>query len=589
MSVILAMPPSLPCTKDGRWLNLTTMLPHQSAAVKRALGLEWMSDDPRYATAPMFPTPEDAAAYQDLYLGAWREKSLDEWLPILLADPDVPFEVAITSEEGLDHPQAIHNGQVVKVEDPVVGTIEEIGPLARFSATPSVIRASAPALDEHDALPPAPSATDTPVSGATLRHPLEMITIVEFGYFYAMPFGVAMVGSYGARVIKVEDLTGDPMRNSFPGLSEVAAAKTMEGKESIALDLRVPAGRKILDDLLARADVFVFGFRPSVAKRLALDYESVRRVNRRIVYMNAAGYGTSGPYSHRPIYASQASATAGGYGRQCGEKLRPELAAGRSLDELRSIAAELQPPVDGDSNAALGVATALSLAIYHQRRTGQGQLVETTMINSNAYTYADDYNRYEGKPPVALPDPGQYGLHALHRLYPASSGWVFASITTDAEWASLVATPGFETLADDERFATAASRRAHDAELVAALTAAFAERSAPDWESALTPLGLAVVEVYGGSMSDFTNTDAHLRALGLVGEVEHPIFGTILRHGVPVRFSDTPGRLAPGCVLSQHTDALLEELGYTTDEVEALKADGVVLRSPLSMLEGFPA
>jgi crotonobetainyl-CoA:carnitine CoA-transferase CaiB-like acyl-CoA transferase len=84
-----------------------------------------------------------------------------------------------------------------------------------------------------------------------------MITIVEFGYFYAMPFGVAMVGSYGARVIKVEDHTGDPMRSSFPGLSEVAAAKTMEGKESIALDLRVPAGRKILDDLLARADVFV--------------------------------------------------------------------------------------------------------------------------------------------------------------------------------------------------------------------------------------------------------------------------------------------------------------------------------------------
>jgi crotonobetainyl-CoA:carnitine CoA-transferase CaiB-like acyl-CoA transferase len=118
---------------------------------------------------------------------------------------------------------------------------------------------------------------------------------------------------------------------------------------------------------------------------------------------------------------------------------------------------------------------------------------------------------------------------------------------------------------------------------VAALAAALADRAAGTWEAELTPRGVAVVEVFEGSMADFTNTDGTLRELGMVGEVDHPIFGTVLRHGVPVRFSETPGRLAPGCMLGQHTDALLAELGYSAERIDALKEAGIVLREPVNL------
>ena len=127
-----------------------------------------------------------------------------------------------------------------------MGPVEQIGPVAAFSRTPAQHRRSAPALDEHGPLPAAKPAVQP---GAALpRHALEGVTIVEFGYFYAMPFGVTLAGALGARVIKVENLDGDPMRWSF-GPPEWGSLKTMEGKESICLDLRTDAGRRIMHEL----------------------------------------------------------------------------------------------------------------------------------------------------------------------------------------------------------------------------------------------------------------------------------------------------------------------------------------------------
>ena len=562
-----ARPPALLCSKDGRWINTSMTMPHQLRALVGALEIDVLR--------PSSDDKDAVVAYHDAFYDAFRQRTLEEWLPILLAEKDIAFEVVRTSEQAMEHPQAVHNGQVVEVVDPVVGVVGEIGPVASFSATPSVIARSAPALGVHDPFPAAASTSATPTR-SSLAHALDGITIVEFGYFYALPFGMTLAASLGARVIKLEPPTGDPMRVNY-GVPEAGAVKVLEGKESIAIDLKTPEGRVIVERLLERADVFAFGFRPKVADSLGLDYETVRRLNPRIVYLHASGYGVDGPYSDRPLYAGPAAATSGAYYRQAGHWLEPDLAAGASVDEIRRLAAKVQPPVDGDSNAALAVLSALALALFHQRRTGGGQFVNTSMILGNAYAYADDYVRYRGKPPLAVPGPDQRGLHALYRVYPARSGWIVVAAPTQDEWAALADALGRPELASDPRFARAADRAEHDADLIDELTRSFAARSAGDWERLMVAAGLGVVEVFGGSTADFTNTDPVLLETGLVTHIEHPLFGTILRHAVPITFSETPGRVAPSPLLGEHTDAILTELEFSDEEIGELKQAGVVL------------
>ena len=260
---------------------------------------------------------------------------------------------------------------------------------------------------------------------------------MELGYFYAMPYGVTMTGALGARVIKLEGATGDPMRSAF-GAAEVGAAKTMEGKESLAVDLQTPEGQKIVQEAATRADMFVNGFRSGVAERMGLDYATLKKLNPRLVYVHAAGYGVDGPFAHRPIYAQVAQAVAGSIGRYGGRWLDPEFTKSLSWIEAQIVVLpRLRGIVDGDSNAALAVLSSILLALYDQRRTGTGQFVSTTMIGGNALAYADDFVRYEGKPVLATPDEENHGLHALYRLYRAERGWVFLACTASARMGGL--------------------------------------------------------------------------------------------------------------------------------------------------------
>lgn len=568
----------MPCTKDGRWVFFTALLPHQTHAILRALGLIHILDEPRFRDAPRFPTAEDAQEFEDAIWEAFRQRTFAEWDQVLRAEPDIAYELARTSEEGLDHPQVRHNGEVIEVEDPRLGTVEQVGPLVNFRSTPSRITRSAPALGENSLEPrdpaPAPRAGDAP------EHPLAGFTIVEFGYFYAMPFGTTLAASLGARVIKIEDRRGDPMRFSF-GVPESGATKTMEGKESLSVDLRTPEGRRVVHDLIAKADVFVNGFRPGVAERQGLDYDTLSEINPSLVYLHAAGYGVDGEYANRPIFAQCASSVAGAVHRQAAFWLNPELTEGMSPTELQAvILPRLRGYTDGDSNAALATCTALVLAMYHKRRTGQGQFLSTTMLGGNLWAYADDAVRYEGKPATPMADPDLHGLHALYRLYQAGSGWIFLAAPRQKEWETLADALDRSDLLSDPRFATADDRRANDEALIAELEAEFRRKSAEEWESALVPLGVACVAAFPDTNSAFTNTDPVLKETGLVAEVEHPVFGRMLRHGLPVRFSETPGRLAAGCLVGQHTRTILAELGYSAERIAELEAKEVVFSTP---------
>ncbi|MGZ5391385.1 MAG: CoA transferase [Mycobacterium sp.] len=550
-------------TRDGRFIQTSTMLPHQGKALCDVAGIGHVLEDPRFAGLPTFANADDAQEWEDLLLEAFRARDLDHWLPLLEASPDVAFEVAVTSEEGLAHPQIVHNGDVVTVDDATHGPIRQVGPVGHFDKTPIGPKRSAPALGDN--VGPL-VAHEFPVGGsAAPKHPFDGITVVEFGCFYAMPYGTAMLAALGARVIKIEDGKGDPHRNSFG--PEVASAKTTAGKESLSVDLRTAEGRAVAQQVVAQADAFVNGFRSGVADKLGLGYKELSELNPKLLYVHAAGYGTDGPYAHRALYAQAAQTVAGSFGRQVGYWIDPAQSEGFSVMELQAVVLpRLNMLVDGDSNAALTLLAALSLGLYETRKTGVGQFMRTSMIGTNAWAYSDDFCSYEGKPPIPLCDDEYYGTGTLDRVYPASGdGWVCLSVRSDAELSALLATMGLpEVAADDDG-------------LEALLTAKFAERPAAEWESALTAARVGCVEVNMLGQPVFTSYDPVLRETGLTVAADHPVFGEMVRAAPPVVFSETPGRVAPPCLRGQHNRSILTELGYSEGDIAKLEELNVVI------------
>src|SRR5207302_10867863 len=196
---------------------------------------------------------------------------------------------------------------------------------------------------------------------------------------HAAPFGPAALADLGARIIKVEPFAGDQMRAFLP-MPEAGGVKTLQGKESIALDLKTEEGRAILKALLAKADLLMHNFRPGVAERLGLDYESARRINPRLIYLYATGYGPSGPHALRPIYALTAAIVAGNPMRQMGA-LAPPPGTPLDLEEIKRLSVQFRfaNRGDGDPTSALAVATGLLLGLVARDRTGKGQALMTSM------------------------------------------------------------------------------------------------------------------------------------------------------------------------------------------------------------------
>jgi crotonobetainyl-CoA:carnitine CoA-transferase CaiB-like acyl-CoA transferase len=569
----------LVCTRDGRFIQTSTVLPHQARALCEVAGIGHVVTDPRFSKLPVFDSPELAQEWEDMLLEAFRTQDLDFWLPRLEASSDIAFEVAVTSEEGLGHAQIVHNGDAITVEDTVYGPVRQVGPIGHFAATPCTIRRSAPAVGDNagpfvrrDPSEPGASAA----AGPAPAHPLEGVTIVEFGYFYAMPYGLSMAAALGARVIKLEDAKGDPHRVSFG--PEVGSNKTMAGKESLSVDLQSPRGQELARKVIAQADAFVNGFRLGVAERLGLGYEQLKEVNPRLLYLHATGYGCDGPYAHRALYAQAAQAVAGSFGRQVGYWADPAQNTGMSVLELKAIVQpRLNQVVDGDSNAALGVLAALSLGLYHLRRTGQGQFVMTSMIGGNAWCYSDDFCRYEGKPPVPICDDDYYGTSALDRVYEAADGsWVCLAVRSDKEFAALVHALDLPELLTDDRFATDKARQVNDAELMETLAGRFQQRPAAEWEAMLSKVDVGCVEANMNGHAAFTSFDPVLRETGLTLAFDHPLFGSMVRAAPPISFSETPGRVEPPCRRGQHNQAILTELGLSPEEINGLEKEGII-------------
>jgi crotonobetainyl-CoA:carnitine CoA-transferase CaiB-like acyl-CoA transferase len=574
--------------KDGRWIVHSHTEPHFFPAWIDVLGFDWIWDEERFKGAP-YRFPDDAARAELIAMVQRRmkERTSAEWMEAYLANGNVCGDVVQTTQEALRHPQLASYGATVEVTDPRVGPMLQIGPLAKIPSAPAHVRGPAPIPGEHTtqlAEPNAPSFQPpaVPVELAA-GGPLAGITVIEAAYYYATPFATALLTDLGARVIKIEPLRGDPYRALAGGaggsdpvlnLGHNNMVRAMQGKESIALNLKDPRGRTILHQLVAKADVFIHSFRPGVPETLGIDEKTLRGINPDLVYHYGASYGSTGPYSRQPAIDPVIAAFAGTTAHQAGEGNPPLTETG------------------ADPVAAAGHAAALMLGILAAQRTGQGSYVESAMIVSNIYLNCEDAFAYEGRPSRRSPDRLQLGTGPTHRLYetgPASAGesirpyenpaprWVFLAAERDEDFAAFCTVADRDDIPGDRRFASRASRDEHAAELEELLQDVFRTRSAREWEAASLAAGVGCVVADGASHFAFLHRDPQAVAVDMMATADHPSFGgRYLRHAPVIGFSKTPGNVRPFCERGEHTRAILEELSYDVQSIAQLGEEGVV-------------
>ena len=555
---------------DGRWMQFSQTSERLWQAFLRVTDLDAMLEEPEYKDAPNSDDPAVRVAFWERALTSMRAKTYDEWLEVFDAVPDVWADVFRHGTELLHHAQLVTDNRLATIDDPDLGPVLQPGALVRMDATPAPIDRPAPRLDENGAAIRAEALAPDPTPSERLggtEPPLAGVTVIELGTYYAAPYGATLLTDLGARVIKIEQLDGDPIRHILP-FPEVGAIKVLQGKESVAVDIASDEGREIVLALVRRADAVLQSFRAGVAQRLGYTADDLLAVNPDLVYLNAPGYGPGPPCGHRPSYAPTIGAASGLAYRNVGGVDSVPQSPDLDLEEVKRYSMHMNSaamgPLNADPLSAVSVGSALALGLLARRRGAPGQSMLMSMLSTMAHALSEEMVEYDAKPELARPDAQLYGLSARYRLYEASEGWVFLAAPTDDDWAALAGAldlPG--ALRDD------------DAAVAVALSELFSARPADQWERELTPLDIACVAVSTDPLDGILFSDVG-RSLGVVVETTHPTIGDYPRCTPMVAFSRSGGVAGPAPLCGQQTDAVLAELGYARDRIDALRAAGVV-------------
>jgi crotonobetainyl-CoA:carnitine CoA-transferase CaiB-like acyl-CoA transferase len=389
-------------------------------------------------------------------------------------------------------------------------------------------------------------------------HALDGVVLVDFGQYLAGPFGPMIIGDLGADVIKVEPVTGDGMR-----MANGPFFGCQRGKRDIALDLKSERGREIALKLVEKADIVHHNMTAGVAKRLGIAYEDCKRVNDDIVYCNTWAYGLEGPLAHfgglDPLYQAVAGL----------EYESGPVHAGNAPMYYRF-------GMTDTANAMLSVVGCLA-ALYHQRKTGEGQELWTSLLDGGAM-FASDATLVNGEPvPRPKLDVAQTGIDACYRLYETNDGWIQIAAIKPAHWEGLCNALGVPELVDDARFASASARAEHRRQLELLLEPRFKTKTAIQWMHALDDAGVPNEPAVDTKAGELVMFDADNERLGLAVEYEHPLLGRMRQFGNVIDFSETPGLVhGPPPIVGQNTQEILAWLGYGQDEARTLRDERVV-------------
>ncbi len=405
-----------------------------------------------------------------------------------------------------------------------------------------------------------------------MAFPLEGIKVVEMALAVLSPHTGAHLSDMGAEVIKVEHPAGgDPARGmqairqvtaaAKPGMLNFMFEQDNRGKKSITADLNHPEGRDIVYKLVKNADIFLTNYQLEVLKKLGIDYDTLSKINPKLIYALATGWGLKGPDKDNPAFDFVAFARSG---------------VMATMGDPEGIPPSCLPGF-GDHITAMTLAYGVMLALYHRERTGQGQLVATSLLAG--VTEAASLNLQsclttgQDMPNVSRKSAN----NPLWNFYRTKdSRWVqLAMLQTDRHWHDFCEAMEIQNLENDPKFKDHNQRLANNLALIKILDDVFAKRNYAEWESRFK--GKNIIR---GLVTRFIEQtkDPQLIENGQIVEYDHPTQGKIKLIGPPVYFSKTPGQIRGAAPqLGQNTEEILLDLGYSWEDIANLKDKKVIL------------
>ncbi|MCC5858928.1 MAG: CoA transferase [Ectothiorhodospiraceae bacterium] len=389
--------------------------------------------------------------------------------------------------------------------------------------------------------------------------PLTGYRIIDLTAMVSGPLATMTLADQGADVIKVENPTsGDHTRlqaNQRNGYS-ASFLNNNRNKRSIALNLKTDAGLDVLRDLLRDADVFVQNFRPGVIDRMGLGEDAVRAINPSLVYVSISGFGAEGPYAAKPVYDPLVQALSGLASVQAGaDNQRPQLIRTILPDKLTGIT----------------TAQAITAALLHRERTGEGQHVRVSMLGAVlAFLWSSDMGSQTF---IGDELPQAEAASFIDLIYATADGYISVAVQTDREWHALTRALERPAWLDDPRFLTPALRQENIDARLQLTQEALLEHPADVWLERLEREGVPCAPVLTRNQ---VIAHPQIQANGLILESRHPDAGPLRQAAPAAEFSRSPARIRRGApALGADTDAILEELGYTAEERRHLRASGV--------------
>lgn len=350
--------------------------------------------------------------------------------------------------------------------------------------------------------------------------PLGGVRVLDLSAYIAGPYGCTLLADQGAEVIKVEPPGGDNLRK-YPSTLEAESRAFLgvnRSKRGVVLDLKQSDQRAVLMRLVREADVLVHNFRPGVPARLGIDFDSLQRLNPRLVYCAVTGYGENGPLRDKAGYDQVLQTMTGMCAMQGKPGGAPEILYGSVVDYY----------------AAALVAAGVSSALYERERSGEGQFVGVSLLRSALTMQSARMIWAEGEPEAVGRDMRSGGVTGIH---PTADGWLYISANTPHFWQALCEKTGLPELAADPRYDSVRKRAAHSEELLARLHAALATRGALEWEALF---GEDVPCAAARKVEDMFE-HPQVQAEDMVASLPHPVLGSYRGITRPIVFGRTPG------------------------------------------------
>jgi crotonobetainyl-CoA:carnitine CoA-transferase CaiB-like acyl-CoA transferase len=381
---------------------------------------------------------------------------------------------------------------------------------------------------------------------STSAAPLDGITVLDFSHALAGPYCTMLMAAYGAEVIKVESPEGDIGRTWGPPFHGADASYFVglnSGKQSLAIDLKTSEGLDACRKLAAKADVLIENFRPGTMNRLGLDYASLSAANPRLIYVSISGYGQTGPRRLEPamdLIIQSASGLMSITGTAAGETVK----TGHSI---------------ADITAGLFSLIGAMLAIEARHRTGRGQFVDVSMMDTVMSTMLPSFARYLASGTVPKPMGTLFEGIVPYRNFVCADREITVAVASDKLWKSFCEATGRGDLADNSDYKTNPLRVKNRAVLEPILEAMLRSRPADHWVQLLSKFGVPATVVR--NLKEVIE-DEQTSARNMTPTVQHPVAGAIRVLGVPVQLSDTPGCIGSASpLLGADTDAVLKGIG----------------------------